>query len=43
MNLAVFALKLWTHLLVLHGSCDEVTACKRLLDKVDLKGYQVLD
>ncbi|XXG61768.1 hypothetical protein AAC387_Pa05g0296 [Persea americana] len=26
---------------VLDGSCDEVTACKRLLDKVDLKGYQI--
>ncbi|KAF4403202.1 hypothetical protein G4B88_027973 [Cannabis sativa] len=22
-------------------SCDEVTACKRLLEKVDLKGYQI--
>lgn len=26
---------------VLDGSCDEVTACKRLLEKVDLKGYQI--
>ncbi|KAJ9169698.1 hypothetical protein P3X46_017860 [Hevea brasiliensis] len=26
---------------VLDGSCDEVTACKRLLEKVELKGYQI--
>ncbi|KAF4366591.1 hypothetical protein F8388_004255 [Cannabis sativa] len=26
---------------VFAGSCDEVTACKRLLEKVDLKGYQI--
>ncbi|KAF5736685.1 myosin-6-like [Tripterygium wilfordii] len=26
---------------VLDGRCDEVTACKRLLEKVDLKGYQI--
>ncbi|KAF8394206.1 hypothetical protein HHK36_020413 [Tetracentron sinense] len=26
---------------VLDGSCDEVTASKRLLGKVDLNGYQV--
>ncbi|KAL6002148.1 hypothetical protein ACLOJK_037596 [Asimina triloba] len=26
---------------VLDGSCDEVAACKSLLEKVDLKGYQI--
>ncbi|KAH9681458.1 Myosin2 [Citrus sinensis] len=26
---------------VFDGSCDEVTACKRLLQKVNLKGYQI--
>ncbi|XP_058101304.1 myosin-6-like [Magnolia sinica] len=26
---------------ILDGSCDEVAACKRLLEKVDLKGYQI--
>ncbi|XP_017700885.2 myosin-6-like isoform X2 [Phoenix dactylifera] len=26
---------------VLDGSCDEITATKRLLEKVDLKGYQI--
>ncbi|KAJ9700868.1 hypothetical protein PVL29_006277 [Vitis rotundifolia] len=26
---------------VLNGSCDEVTASKRILEKVDLKGYQI--
>ncbi|KAG8372794.1 hypothetical protein BUALT_Bualt12G0104000 [Buddleja alternifolia] len=26
---------------VLNGSFDEVTACRRLLEKVDLKGYQI--
>ncbi|GAV57235.1 Myosin_head domain-containing protein/IQ domain-containing protein/DIL domain-containing protein [Cephalotus follicularis] len=26
---------------VLDGSCDEVTACKRLLEKANLKGYQI--
>ncbi|KAF3446290.1 hypothetical protein FNV43_RR11469 [Rhamnella rubrinervis] len=26
---------------VLNGSCDEVTACKKLLEKVNLKGYQI--
>ncbi|KAI3469890.1 hypothetical protein Pfo_026553 [Paulownia fortunei] len=26
---------------VLNGSCDEVTACSRLLEKADLKGYQI--
>ncbi|XP_062074792.1 myosin-9-like [Humulus lupulus] len=26
---------------VFAGSCDEVTACKRLLEKVNLKGYQI--
>ncbi|KAM6588132.1 hypothetical protein CsatA_010737 [Cannabis sativa] len=26
---------------VFAGSCDEVTSCKRLLEKVDLKGYQI--
>ncbi|ERN15904.1 hypothetical protein AMTR_s00039p00219460 [Amborella trichopoda] len=26
---------------VLLGSCDEVTACKKLLEKVDLQGYQI--
>ncbi|XP_011029713.1 PREDICTED: myosin-6-like isoform X3 [Populus euphratica] len=26
---------------VLHGSCDEVSACKMLLEKVNLKGYQI--
>ncbi|KAF8402043.1 hypothetical protein HHK36_012995 [Tetracentron sinense] len=26
---------------VLDGSCDEVTASKKLLEKVDLKGYQI--
>ncbi|KAL3577956.1 hypothetical protein D5086_019460 [Populus alba] len=25
---------------VLHGSCDEVSACKRLLEKANLEGYQ---
>ncbi|KAJ6890328.1 hypothetical protein NC651_023977 [Populus alba x Populus x berolinensis] len=25
---------------VLHGSCDEVSACKRLLEKENLEGYQ---
>lgn len=26
---------------VLHGGCDEVSACKMLLEKVNLKGYQI--